>query len=59
MPLGFDEIFMRFKKMLTGRYVTVSGTLYDDSMFVTDCAFLTVDQMQDQIKLTTTQEAAE
>ena len=59
MPLGFDEIFMRFKKMLTGRYVTVSGTLYDDSMFVTDCAFLTVDQMQDQIKLTTTQEVAE
>jgi replication factor A1 len=52
-PIGFDEVFMRFKKMLTGRYVTVSGTLYDDSMFVTDCTFMTLAQMQDQIKMAT------
>jgi replication factor A1 len=56
MPIGFDEIFVRFKKMLTGRYVTVSGTLYADSMFVTDCSFMTLEQMQDQIKMHTTQQ---
>lgn len=36
-PLGADEVFMRIRSKLIGRYFVVSGTKYPDRVFVQDC----------------------
>lgn len=36
-PLGADEVFLRIRKEVLGRYFVVSGTKYPDRVFVQDC----------------------
>jgi replication factor A1 len=36
-PLGADEVFMRLRAKLLGRYFIVTGTKYPDRIFVQDC----------------------
>jgi replication factor A1 len=36
-PLGADEVFMRIRAKVLGRYFVVTGSKYPDRVFVTDC----------------------
>ena len=36
-PLGADEVFLRIRKEVLGRYFVVTGTKYPDRVFVQDC----------------------
>ena len=36
-PLGADEVFMRIRAKVLGKYFTVYGTKYPDRVFVQDC----------------------
>lgn len=36
-PLGADEVFMRIRSKVLGRYFVVTGTKYPDRVFVQDC----------------------
>lgn len=46
-PLGADEIFMRIRSKVLGKYFVITGTKYPDRVFVQDCRPLLYNEFKD------------
>jgi replication factor A1 len=46
-PLGADEVFMRIRAKVLGRYFVISGSKYPDRVFVQDCRPLEYDEYKE------------